>query len=540
MLDLMKGGKMNKVKTPGEAISIIQDGDTLAVGGSGGGIGEPTSLLIALRDRFLKTGHPRDLTIFFTSGLGDWRKKGENKVGLEFLAEEGLVRRAIGGHFGANPTMLELILQNKIEAYNFPQGVLAQLYRAIAGKRPGVITQVGIGTYVDPRIGGGRLNEKTKEDLVEVITLNNQDWLLYKALSFDAAVIRGTTADEEGNITLEEEAAILGALSRAQATHNSGGKVIAQVKRLAKRKTLDPRFVKIPGCLVDVIVVEKNQWQNCERFYDPSLNGEIKMPLESIPPIPLTERKVIARRAAMEIAPNNILNLGVGMPDGVASIVAEEGLSDYVTLTIEQGAVGGIPQGGIIFGCSANPEAIVEDAMQFDLYDGGGLDACFLGFVQVDEKGNVNASRLGTRLAGACGGFINISQGAQKVVFCGTLTAGGLKVGINNGKLKILTEGKNRKFVKCVEEITFSGKFSKVKGQKVIYVTERALFELGADGIILKEVAPGIDVRRDVLPQIDFKPRILKPLKQMDSKIFHEGLIGLRDVFGKEAVDATA
>lgn len=515
----------NKVTSLIDAVRTIKDGDTLVLGGSGGGVTEAGALIVALRERFLEEGHPRDLTIVHTTGIGD-----REKTGLNYLALEGLVKREIGGHYGMSPLMTKMVLDNKIEAYNLPQGVMSQLYREIAAGRPGVITHVGLGTYVDPRLGGGKLNSKTSEDLVEVIDIHGQDWLLYKTFPLDVVFLRGTTADEKGNISMEHEPAILETLAMAQAVHNCGGKVIMQVKRLAKCGTLDARLVKVPGILVDMITVAKEQWQVCTRFHDPSLSGEVKIPLEDIPPLPLNQRKIIARRAALELMPNSAVNLGVGMPDGVASVVAEEGISEYITLTIEQGLVGGIPQGGVIFGCAANPEAILDQPSQFDFYDGGGLDLACLGAAQVDARGNVNSSRFAGNLAG-CGGFINISQNAGKVLFCGTFTAVGLEITLQDKAIKIVREGRHHKFIERVEQITFSGLTAQKRKQKVLFITERAVMELGEQGLVLTEIAPGIDLKKDILNRMGFTPIIQEPLKQMESKIFRKELMGLYKQF---------
>lgn len=519
----------SKVVSVADAVALIRDKDTVVVGGSGGGVAEATGLIRALRERFLSEGHPRELTLVHTTGVGN-----REDTGLNLIALEGLVRREIGGHYGMAPQMTRLAVENRIEAYNFPQGVLAQLYREVAGGRPGVITQVGVGTYVDPRLDGGKLNARTTEDLVEVVQLSGREWLLYRSFPMHVCLLRGTTADEAGNITMEQEAAILDNLATAQAVRNSGGVVIVQVKRLARNGTLDPRQVRIPGFLVDNVVVDREQWQVCTRKHDPSLSGEIRTPLSDAGPLPLNERKIISRRAALEICSGYVMNLGVGMPDGVAAVIDEEGVSEHISITIEQGPVGGVPQAGVIFGCSANPEAILDAPSVFDFYDGGGLDLTCLGAAQIDRRGNVNASFFGGKLAG-CGGFINISQNTRKVVFCGTFTAGGLQVEIHDGTLKIVQEGRHRKFINQVEQITFSGDYARDHNHAVFYVTERAVFELDADGLVLAEVAPGIDIERDVLAQMDFAPIIRRPPAVMDQRIFCPAPMGLRQRFADHA-----
>ncbi len=509
-----------------KAVELIQDGDVLVIGGSGGGVTEPTTLLRALETRFLKTSHPRNLTLVHSTGIGD-----RESTGLNFFAHEGMVRREIGGHYGMSPKLTRMVLDNIIEAYNFPQGVFTQLYREIAAGRPGLITKVGIGTYVDPRMGGGKLNPRTKEDLVEIVTLGGEEYLWYKSFKLNAVLLRGTTADEKGNISMEHEPAVLDGPAMAQAVHNCGGKVIVQVKRLAKSGTLDPRLVKIPSFLVDAVVVDPDQWQVCTRFFDPSLCGEVRVPSGAQEPLPLNERKVIARRAALELTPGAVINLGFGMPDGVASVVAEEGIEDAITLTIEQGLIGGIPQGGVIFGCSSNPEAIIDEPSQFDFYDGGGLDVACLGAAEIDAEGNVNVSKFAGGLTG-CGGFINISQNAKTVVFCGTFTAGGLRTQIGEGVLQITQEGKFRKFIRQVEHVTFSGAYARKKSQRVLYVTERAVFTLKPEGLMLTEIAPGVHVEKDILAQMDFKPLIQQPLGRMDTRIFYPQPMGLRTKIG--------
>ncbi len=504
-----------------DAVALLKDGDTLAIDGSGGGLVEPDALIAALNRRFQRTGHPRGLTVIHATGIGDRASRG-----ISLLAQEGLCRRVIGGHWGQAPEMAQLAAENKVEAYNFPQGVLNQLYREIAAGRPGVITHVGLGTFVDPRLEGGKLNSVTTEDLVEVVTVGGREWLWYKAFPIDVAWVRGTTADEEGYISLEQEAAFLGVQSVAQAARNSGGIVIVQVKRLAVAGSLPAKSVKLPGPMVDALVVHDGQWQTYEAEYNPAYAGEVRVPLQRIKSLPFDVRKIVARRAAMEIVPGALLNLGVGMPDGVAAVAAEEGISEMFTLTVEQGGYGGIPAGGIIFGAVSNPKAILDGPTQFDFYDGGGLDLTCLGLAQADCHGNVNVSKYGATITGT-GGFVDISQGAKAVVFCATFTAGGLEIEVRDRQLKIAREGKHRKFLRRVDQVTYSGDYARQRGQRVLYVTERAVLELQPEGLALIEIAPGVDLRRDVLDLMEFEPIVSRDLKLMDPRLFDPEPMGL-------------
>jgi propionate CoA-transferase len=515
--NILRGGfSMNKRITADEAAALLKDGAT--VGASAMGLaGWPEEIAQSIEKRFLNDGHPQNITFVHGAAIGDWKDRGNTHFG-----HEGLVKRWIGGHIGSSAGMTRLIAENKIEAYNLPQGVIVQLWREIAAKRPGLVTKVGLGTYVDPRLEGGKMNSLTKEEVVKVVEFEGEEWLYYKSFPLDVAIIRGTYADEKGNLTMEKEGMLLEALPLAQATRNSGGVVIAQVEQIVKAGTLHPKKVKVPGILVDYIVEATKpeyHWQTEGLYFNPAFAGDTKVPLDSIPPLPLNERKIIARRAALELRSGEIVNLGVGIPSEVAVIAAEERISDFMTLTTEAGGIGGVPSALPHFGHSYNAEAIVEQQAQFDFYDGGGIDVAFLGLAQTDQEGNINVSKFKGRAMG-CGGFVNISQCAKKVVYCGTFTAKGLKVNIENGKLVILQEGKEKKFLQHVEQVTFSGKYAQKIHQPVVYITERAVFTLAEGEMTLIEIAPGVDLEKDVLALMDFKPRIASDLKTMSAGIF--------------------
>jgi propionate CoA-transferase len=513
---------MDKLCTADEAVKLIKNGDAVNLVASGGGFQDADMVYAAVEKRFLETGEPRDLTLVHITGVGgkNFLHGHGRETGTGYFAHEGMVKRVVGGHWRWSRVMGQLANDEKIEAYNLPQGCLSLLMREIAGGRAGLVTHVGLNTCVDPRVEGGKLNKKAQvEDLVEVINIGGKEKLLYKSFPIDVCIVRGTTADEDGNISVELEALDLHMLNAAQATYNSGGIVIAQVKRIAKRGTLNPRMVRVPAHMVTAVVHDPNQWQTYNEEYDPGLCGHVKVPLGALAPLEFGLRKLVARRAAQELRKGAIVNLGIGIADGVGNVASEEGILDDFYFSIEMGIVGGVPTKGVQFGGAWNPEIIMSMPCQFDFYHGGGLDMACLGMGQMDEMGNVNVSRLGKDITGT-GGFVDISQNAKKVVFCAPFMNGKPQIEMKDGKLSIIKDGPGRKFLKKVDQITFSGQYSASTGQKVVYVTERAVFKLIDGKVTLTEIAPGIDLQKDILAQMDFAPVIADDLKTMDPAIF--------------------
>lgn len=507
---------MAKVVSADEAVRLIPDGATVLI------VPMPSEEIYPAFARvYEQTGHPKDLTVVWAAGLGPLS---EEPKGMNHFAVPGMVKRIIAGHCGLNHKIMKFIASNQVEAYNIPQGVMCELYREIAAGRPGLITRVGLGTFVDPRYGGGKVNERTKncEDLSEIITINGEEYILYKSFRCDVGIIRGTTADPYGNITTEREALIMEILEGAMAVKNSGGFVIAQVEQLSDVPA-KPHDVRVPGIFVDYIVVAQTPEAHPQTLFvqfDPSFCGLKQANLqEELSVMPLNFEKVIARRAFMELKKGMLINLGFGIPMGIARVAYEEGVFADITMTTEIGVIGGIPETGKNFGPAKNPQAFLSQSAMFDFYDGGGLDLTCIGMAQIDEEGNVNVSKVGPITIGP-GGFINLTQSARKLVFCGEFSAVGSKVEIEDGKVVVVSEGKVKKFIKRVEQITFNGKLASQQNKDVTYVTERCVFKLVPEGLLLTEIAPGVDLEKNILSQMDFRPIIPDEIKLMDSRIF--------------------
>jgi propionate CoA-transferase len=511
-----------KVVSGADAAALIQDGDVVTTSGFVG-IGVPDALLAAVEQRFLDTGRPKNLSLVFAAGQGDGRDRGLNRLG-----HEGLLKRVVGGHWGLIPKVAALAVEGKIEGWNLPQGCISQLFRDAAAGKPGMMTRVGLETFVDPRHGGGAINGISTEPQVELMRHRGEEFLFYPSPHLTVALLRGTTADEMGNITMEREALLIDNLAQAMAVKNAGGIVIVQVERLARGRSLPAREVQIPGILVDAVVVAEpeHHMQTYRTAFSHAFTNRIRPPAGEIAEMALDARKVIARRCAFELPINGVINLGIGMPEGVAAVSAEEGLLDHLTLTAEPGVVGGQPASGLDFGAAVDVDAVIPQNAQFDFYDGGGLDLACLGLAQTDGAGNVNVSRFGPRLAGA-GGFINISQNAKSLVFAGTFTAKGLDVAVGDGGIEIRADGTARKFLSEVEQVTFSGRRAARLGQPVLYVTERCVFRLRPTGLQLIEIAPGVDLERDILSQMGFRP-IIEEVLEMDPRIFRDAPMDLK------------
>ncbi len=511
----------SKIISVRDAVGLVQDGQTVLIGGSGAGHALPQRFIDELAAVFTAEGRPRDLTTVRIVGIGDFADRGFSQLGLP-----GLMKRTIGSNIGNEPRLGALVEANEIESYSFPQGVLSQLMREIAAGRPGLVTHVGLGTYVDPRQTGGKQNSRTTDDLVEVVTLRDREWLLFHAFPIHVAVIRGTTADEDGNLTMEGEAIQGEMLAMAMAARNSGGIVIAQVRQVAPRGSLPMRDVKVPAALIDHIYVDPDQWQTYITQDSPYYAGRERKPVAGDPPLPLDVRKIIARRSLLEFAPGSICNLGFGISQLIGRVAWEEGITDQLVLTVEQGIFGGVPVAGNEGGAGFNYQAMIDQPYMFDFYDGGGLDVASLSFAEIDAQGNVNVHAFEGRVRGP-GGFPNISARTRKINFVGTLTAQGLELDISDSGVRVAKEGSLPKFVPQVREISFNGSLARERGQQVRYITDRAVFELAAEGLTLIEIAPGIDLERDVLAQMGFRPRVADELRTTDLRVYAAGAMGL-------------
>ena len=509
---------MTKVRflSADQAAALIKDDDVVGLTGGGGGLVEASVLHAAVERRFLETGHPRNLTCIHALGIGDRQERGMNR-----FAHVGMTSRVIGGHWVWSPRMQQMARDNEIEAYVLPGGVIMQLMREVAAGRPGLITHVGLGTFVDPRLDGGRMNEAAKQNLTEIITIDGRDYLRYLPVPVTVALLRGSYADEDGNISLEEEPANLDIYAMAAAAHNSGGKVIFQVRGKVPRNSLKAREVRIPAALVDAVVVDETQQQGYDVVYDAALSGQDRRD-DPEPQQPVfSPRLVIARRAQQELQDNAVINFGFGIPDQIAKLIDRDGHSGRYFQTIEHGTYGGRLMDGDLFGYAMNPSCMIDGPSQFDFYSGGGLDIAFLGFGEMDAAGNVNVSKLAGNTVGP-GGFIDIAQNARKVVFCGTFDTGGARLETGDGTLRVTAHGRIGKLVQTVDQITFSGLQACVQGQKVVYVTERAVFELREDGVHLVEIAPGIDLQADILDRMGFVPRMDTPPSVMSESLFRD------------------
>jgi propionate CoA-transferase len=523
--------KANFIKAE-EVLNLIKDGDIITSVGMTL-VGASEAILKEIEKSFLETGYPRDLTLVHSAGQSN------RKDGIQHFAHEGLVTKLIGSHWGLQPRWMDMISNNKVVAYCLPQGQIAQLYRSMACGLPGKMSKVGLGTFVDPRIEGGKMNERTKqlENISDIIEYDGEEYMFYKKIPLDVCIIRGTTADEMGNISFEDEAMKLEVLPAALATKRFGGKVIVQVKRVAETGTIHPKEVVIPGVFVDAIVVCENPLEDHRQtsswYFDPSYSGDLRVPQNSIKPLELNVRKFIGRRAMLELKKGDVINLGTGIPnDVVGKIANEEGISDDIMITVESGIYGGVQAGGIDFGIGQNLYAMIAHQDQMDYYNGAGVDVTFMGAGELDGEGNINATKMGPRCTGA-GGFIDITQNAKKVIFCATFNTGGTQIAIEDNYIKILKEGSVKKMVSKVTQISFNGKLARKKGQEVYFVTERAVFKLVKEGVRLIEIAPGIDLQKDVLDLMDFQPIISDDLKVMSEDLFLNSAFGLKNIINQ-------
>lgn len=520
------------VLTPAQAAALVPDGATISVSSSSG-LGCPDAVLRGLGERFRQEARPANLTSVHPIAAGDMY----GVDGIDHLAQPGMLKRVIAGSYPSGPSSREsphiwqMIHNNEVEAYNIPSGILYHMHREAAARRPGVLTQVGMDTYLDPLLEGGRMNERTVDPIVERVEFDGQVWLYFRSLHPNVAIIRGTSADTRGNISFEEEGAFLGAYDQALAAHNAGGIVIAQVKRVVETGSLDAQMVRVPGVLVDYLVIDEEQMQTTQTRNDPAISGRVRVPASQFETVPWNIQKVIARRAAMELGEGEAVNLGFGISALVPRILLEEGMDESVTWAIEQGAVGGMPLLGFQFGCAANAQSIIPSPDQFTYFQGGGFDRTLLSFLQIDREGNVNVSRLAARphVTAGVGGFVDITAYARNIVFSGTFTTGGAKLQIEGGKLRIEKEGKVHKLVEKVEQISFSGLRARRQGQNVVVVTERAVLQLGPEGWIVTEVAPGIDLEQDLHKQVDFPLTISPDLDVMDGRLFRPERMNLKD-----------
>jgi acyl CoA:acetate/3-ketoacid CoA transferase len=505
-----------------EAVKLVSTGATVSVSSSSG-LGCPDAVLAALGARFVADGEGGDLTLLHPIAAGDMY----GIDGIDHLTSPGQIKRVIAGSYPSGPSsatppkIVTLIEDGAIEAYNIPSGILFQLHRASAVGQPGVLTEVGKDTFMDPRRNGGRMNARTTEDIVQVVDFDGREWLYLRSIPVDVAIIRATTADENGNLTCEDEGAPLGVLDQALAAHNNGGVVIAQVKRLARSRTLPAQAVRVPGIVVDAIVVAPDQLQTTQTVLLPEAAGHYRAPLSELELAPWGPEKVVARRASQELRDGEAINLGFGISALVPRVLLEEGLDGSVTWVIEQGAVGGVPFLGFQFGCAQNPDALLASPDQFTYLQGGGFDRALLSFLEVDAEGNVNVSRLNAKphVTAGVGGFVDITARAKRIVFSGFFTAGA-QLAIEDGHIEIVREGKHQRFVPEVQHVTFSGRRARELGQEVVFVTERCVIRLLPDGLTVTEIAPGISVTRDILGQTSLDLKISPDLHQMDPRLF--------------------